>query len=171
MNVKMLPSSLKQPVNLNPANQQTYKKYNLDQFSELQETSITVREHEEFLINCVVENSKPVADIRFSLVASADANGQQTSQLLTLNSNDHASYLTLPPFTTTVRGGGSGSSSIISINTNVVKNVDQTYKTILTARVRPGQEDHGKMLVCKAENGFSSQKWENKKTLNVLCKY
>jgi hypothetical protein len=32
---------------------------------ELVESSVTVRENEEFLINCVVESSKPAADISF----------------------------------------------------------------------------------------------------------
>ncbi len=166
-----MPSPIKSTPPSNAA--QTYKKYNQDQFSELIESSLTVRENEEFLISCVVENSKPVADVRFVMSSSSSslsANDAPASQLLTLNNNDQSSYLTLPPLSLTTKIQHD-SPSIVSVNTNVVRNVDQTYKTVLTVRIRPTQDDHGKTIACKADNGFSNQKWENKKVLNVLCKH
>ena len=152
-----------------------YKKYSTDQFSELIENSITVRENDEFLISCVVDNSKPVADVRFSLLHQINNSERNHQEILSLNHNNHiSSYLTLSPHTSSTpapfEAYPNQDPSILSINTNVMKNNDQTFKTILTAKIRPSQEDHGKVIACKAENGFSNQKWENKKLLNVLCK-
>jgi hypothetical protein len=171
--------------NNNNNNNPNNRKYSPDQSYELVENSLTVRENEEFLINCIVESSKPAADVKFMLSDNllASSLGDMPPSL---NSNQYASYLTLSPQANNSSSGiGSSylvstnidpvSSSILSSNTNTVKNIDRTFKTIHSTRLKVSQHDHGKVLSCKAENGFSNQKWENKKLLNVLfspvCKH
>jgi hypothetical protein len=156
------------------------KKYSTEHYTELIENSITLRENDEIYINCIVENSKPVADIKFGLLgpsgSTSFSSNNNNNEILSLNSNNYNSFLTLAP---TSHGSGSQfpnlqnmgkSSSILSLNTNVIRTSDFTSKTVLTARLKPTQEDHGKSISCKADNGFSNQKWETKKQLNVLCK-
>lgn len=169
------------PLNLRPEPQQALmnKKFPSDQFTELVDNSLLVREHDEFLINCVVDNSKPVADIQFS-ISSDGPELVKSTEVLSLNSNNKiGSLLTLSPLSGSTKPSFnfpntiqtlSTASSIVSINTNVVKNPDLTYKTVLSARIRPTRDDHRKFITCKADNGFSSQKWEVKKELNVQCK-
>ena len=115
------------------------------------ENALTVRENEEISVSCVVESSKPAADIKFSITSPSQQNNNDDAQLF--------------PF-----GGNSIASSIVSSNINTIKNPDKTYKTIYTARLKANLEDHGKLVSCKAENGFG-QKWENKKPLNIKCIY
>jgi hypothetical protein len=166
-------------------NQNNKQKDNQNQPYELIETSITVRENEEFFINCAVESSKPAADIYFSM--SNGAGGNQiagASGIITFNSlselkdneeddeNGYSPALTslysgLSQQTTTTRQP----NSLISSSSNVAKNSDRTFKTVHTSHLKVSSDDHGKVITCKAENGFSNQKWENKKLLNVLCNY
>lgn len=115
---------------------------------ELVENTLTVRENEELLFNCVVDSSKPAADIRFSVTNILDS---------AKTSPDPSAY-----------ASASSLTSLVSSNTNILKNNDKTFKTIYSARLKANLNDHGKTLTCNAENGFSNQKWENKKTLNVL---
>lgn len=141
----------------------SYQKSNQQEHYELIENTITVKENEEILIDCVVDSSKPAADIKFSLSNNA---GSSKSEIPSLNNNHFASFLTLSPATPAPQP-----PSVVSVNTNIAKNNDQTFKTMHSIRLKPTQDDHGKVITCKAENGFSSQKWENKKLLNVLCKF
>ena len=108
--------------------------------------TLTVRENEEFFINCMVESSKPAASIVFSS-SSSGSNGDSPA-------SSDANALT----------------SLLSSNSNVFRNVDNTLKTVFSARLKASLKDHGKVITCKADNGFSNQKWENKKVLNILCK-
>lgn len=153
--IPMLAPSLNNNVN---------KKLPADQSYELVESSLTVRENEEFYINCIVESSKPASDIKFTLNDNSPTS--LMNEIPSLNSNQYSSYLTLA--LTTTASPSQLPSSVISSNMNVMKNADRTYKTINSARIKVNQNDHGKVLTCKAENGFSNQKWENKKVLNVL---
>jgi len=153
--------------------QQQQQHYQNDQY-EIMESSLTVRENEEFFINCNVESSRPAADVTFTIGnLPIDANNAG-------NTNRHLSNVYLITALTGSAASASGSSSstsslispqsIVSSFTNTIKNNDHTFRTIQTNRLKAHQEDHGKVIACKAENGFSSQKWENKKLLNVLCK-
>ena len=148
-----------------------------DQAYELTESSLTVRENEEFLINCNVESSKPAADIKFSISSNVGGGNVIVGESISNNNyflnslpssaggNSLANFFstisttTLPPV-----------QSIISSSTNVAKNNDRTFKTVHSAKLKANLDDHGKVITCKAENGFSNQKWENRKLLNVLCK-
>lgn len=144
---------------------------------ELLDSSITVRQNEEFIIACTVENSRPAANIHFLMLNSLPENnssGEDDLALQSLNINSANSYLTLSPsggFSTRATTKNPSSSSVIESRSIVTSNSDKTFKTVLTARVKVSRNDHGKMIMCKAENGFSNQKWENKKLLNVLCKF
>ena len=150
---------------------------------ELLDTSITVRQNEEFIIVCAVESSRPAAEIRFALLDSSTANGGNDdppliNSLHSLNSNTMQSYLTLSPniFATPAPPQpaliplSTQPASVIDSSSIVTANSDKTLKTVHTARLRVTRADHNKVISCKAENGFSNQKWENKKLLNVLCK-
>lgn len=153
---------------------------------ELLDASLTVRQNEEFVITCTVESSRPAADIRFVIIDPDDRGASNDNELLdglqSLNSNTAQSYLTLSPSPSPVHSStgttltnlflpSSSSSSVIESSSSVVANADKTLKTVRTARLRVSRHDHNKMIACKAENGFSNQKWENKKMLNVLCKF
>ena len=139
------------------SNEFLIKKYQYDKQTmnnnqiELIENTLTVRENEELLFNCVVDSSKPAADIRFSVMNIVDSTKNSPDPLMTLT---YASTSSL--------------TSLVSSNTNIVKNSDRTFKSTFSARLKANLNDHGKTLTCNAENGFSNQKWENKKTLNVL---
>jgi hypothetical protein len=141
-----------------------------DQY-EIVESSLTVRENEEFFINCNVESSRPAADVTFTIGNYLPVNAS--------NNNHHLSSVYLISALNSGGGSGNGAASssslitplsIVSSFTNTIRNADQTFRTVQTTRIKANQEDHGKVIACKAENGFSSQKWENKKLLNVLCK-
>ena len=147
------------------------------------DTSITVRENEEFFINCAVESSKPAADIYFSMSNGAGGNQIAGSNgIITFNSlteqkeNEDDDENGYSPALTSLYSGLSQQttttqqpSSLISSSSNVAKNSDRTFKTVHTSHLKVSSDDHGKVITCKAENGFSNQKWENKKLLNVLC--
>ena len=118
------------------------------------ESIIAIKENEEIQISCIVESSKPAADIKFGIT---NPNSDETSQ---------PSSLFLP----SLNGLNSPAiaSSLVTSSINTIKNSDKTIKTIYVARLKANLEDNGKIVSCKAENGFG-QKWENKKTLNIKC--
>ena len=164
----MKPQSLNQEALIKrPSDNTQPQHYQNDQY-EIMESSLTVRENEEFFINCNVESSRPAADVAFTIGnLPTDANRHLTNSYL---------ITALAGSVGTVSGAASTSSlisslSIVSAFTKTIKNDDHTFRTSQTTRLKAHQEDHGKVIACKAENGFSSQKWENKKLLNVLCKY
>jgi hypothetical protein len=133
------------------------KKFELKESSlELMDNSITVRENEEFFINCVVDSSKPAADIKFSMSRNVGASTEDNK--ISRNFNSTEKFFR-------------SASSIISTDMNIIRNSDRTFKTVHNTRLKVTQDDHGKVITCKAENGYSNQKWENKKLLNVLCKF
>ena len=148
---------------------------------ELVDSSLTVRQNEEFFITCTVDSSRPAADIRFVMLDASESSGNSEDSpsghpIQSLNSNSQLGYLTLSPNafngeTISSTAQPPQHSSIVESSSNVVGNADKTFKTVHTARLKVGRDDHGKMITCKAENGFSNQKWENKKLLNILCKH
>lgn len=142
---------------------QNGQKQSTEQY-ELLDSALTVRENEEFFINCNVESSRPAADVTF-IIGNSEFKQQPANNDKIVN-NHLSSVYVLSDESSSV--GVSSSLSIVSSLTNVVMNNDQTFKTVQTTRIKANQQDHGKVLLCKAENGFSSQKWENKKLLNVL---
>lgn len=129
---------------------------------ELIENSLTVKEGDEITITCIVENSKPAAEIIF-FIKNKNI-GVTKNDILSLNNNDFISYLTLSPYTHAPK-----IYSLISQESNYSKNNDHTFKTIHSVRLKANREDDKKSFGCRAENGFSNQKWEIKKTLNVIC--
>ncbi len=108
---------------------------------------ITVKEHDEFSVNCVVEQSRPAALIHLSITSTA---------------NEAATGVNLMK-------SGVAATSLISTTKNVIQNPDKTFKTVSLSRLKAHVNDHGKVLACKAENGLSNQNWENRKILNILC--
>lgn len=135
-----------------------------NQAIELIENSLTVKEGDEFSIMCIVDSSKPAAEIKF--LTGKENDGKSKNEILSLNYNHHFSYLTLPPPAQKLK-----LSSLISENSNYSKNNDYTFKTIHKAMMKANRDDNGRTLICIAENGFSKQNREIKKTLNVLCKF
>lgn len=110
---------------------------------EMTEKVLTTKENDELLVTCVVEKSKPAAEI--GLLVIEDYKIENAGEL-------NASTLKL-----------------VSSNTDVTKNDDQTFKTLFTSNLKVTPDDHGKMITCNADNGYSNQKWENRRVLNVLC--
>ena len=124
-----------------------------------------------------MESSKPAADIKFSISSNVGGGNVIVGESI---SNNNYFLNSLP----SSAGGGNSLAnffstistttlppvqSIISSSTNVAKNNDRTFKTVHSAKLKANLDDHGKVITCKAENGFSNQKWENRKLLNVLC--
>ena len=134
---------------------------------ELIESSLTVRENEEFFMNCNVESSRPAAEVKFTIGNLPDHGSNIVSDTII---NNHLSSIYVLSGSAMSASSLISPRSVVSSFTNIIKNNDQTFKTVHTSRIKVNQEDHGKVIACKAENGFSSQKWENKKLLNVLCK-
>lgn len=125
---------------------------------DLIDNTVVVKENEELSVNCVVDRSKPAAKINFSTMLVNEKNTTQLADTsTTLNKLKSATSL-------------SKLDSLVSSSSNFIQNNDLTYKTVFTARLKASPKDHGKVITCKADNGFSNQKWENKKILNVLCK-
>jgi len=61
-----------------------------------------------------------------------------------------------------------GLASLVLTSSNVLKNSDKSFKTVYTAKLKAHVDDQGKAIMCRAENGVSNQKWENRKILNIL---
>ncbi|RNA23809.1 hypothetical protein BpHYR1_036191 [Brachionus plicatilis] len=133
----------------------------VNQPTELIENLLTVREGNQFSLTCIVDSSKPAADIQF-LIKNKNT-GALKNEILSLNNNHFSSYLTLSPSTQAPK-----LSSLINEESNYSRNNDHTFKTVHLAHLKANREDNGKTFACVAENGFSNQKWEIKKTLNVL---
>jgi hypothetical protein len=112
---------------------------------EVTDNVLTVMENDEFSVDCVVEQSRPAAQIQLT-IKTDDTNG-----LASVKSE--------------------GAASLISTTNNVVLNADRTFKTVTVARLKAHVDDHRKILACKAENGLANQKWENRRMLNILCEY
>ena len=104
--------------------------------------SVFVRENEELLVDCVVESSRPEADVHFSF--KSEASGKI----------DNATTTSLSP----------------RVIKQVTQNQDQTFKTVLNVNFRTQHTDHGKVLSCEAQNSILNQRIQRKKLLNVLCK-
>jgi hypothetical protein len=143
-------------MNIKPLNRQSSELVARNSVFEMTEKVLTAKENEELLITCVVEKSKPAADI--GLFIYDDDQIENTGAIVTQSDASELSHLQ--------------STKVLSnTNTNVVKNDDNTFKTIFTSNFKVTPDDHGKMMTCNAENGLSNQKWENRRILNVLCEY
>ncbi len=127
------------------------------------DSTLTVRENDELSLNCVVDSSRPSATIRFSTNSASS-----TSDLITSTASGSSAkslHIVQPE-----RAQLASLESLISQKTNIIQNSDRTYRSEFSARLRASANDHGKIITCKADNGFSNQKWENKKVLNILFK-
>ncbi|CAF0732571.1 unnamed protein product [Brachionus calyciflorus] len=157
--VKMNYQSSNPSALISQANQFNVKK-NENQF-ELVENTISLKENDELVLQCIVESSKPAADIKFTI--KTETNQNHRDEMPSLNNNHFSSFLTLPPLTQPPK-----LASLQSEETNIIKNSDSTFKTIHTVRLKANRLDHSKTISCFAENGFSNQKWETKKSLSIL---
>jgi hypothetical protein len=122
---------------------------------------LTVRENDELIVSCVVESSRPAAKITFNITD------------LPIIPLPNIFFPTKSPEQTTKKEQFdipliNKWSSVISTTIEDTINVDRTIKTVSKTRLKVGLDDNGKTLMCKAENDFSNQKWQNKKKLNVL---
>lgn len=103
-------------------------------------SSISIKENEVLNINCTVDVSKPAANISIWLVPNHRLISDKNSKQIKL----FKSY--------------------------TVQNADLTMKTIAVAKLTVTRYDNQKSVICIAENTALNEKWESKKTLNVLCK-
>ena len=129
------------------------------QYNDVIDSTLTVRENEELSLNCIVDSSKPAAEIQFS-----------TSSLSTENIISPLSSKILKKLQPAAVQVASSLDSMIRSDTNILQNNDRTFRSEFRASLKANANDHGKIITCKADNGFSNQKWENKKVLNILCK-
>ncbi len=129
---------------------------------DLIDSTLTVRENDELSLNCVVDSSRPAAQIKFS-TNSVSSNGELST---TVASGSPKTLRKIQSVVTEL----SSLESLISQKTNILQNSDRTYRTEFSAKLKANSNDHGKIINCKADNGFSNQKWENKKVLNILFK-
>ena len=141
-------------MNIKPLNRQSSELVLRNSIFEMTEKVLTAKENEELLITCVVEKSKPAADIGLFIIDDdkIENTGVIVSQSELLVQHDSTKVLS-------------------NTNTNVIRNDDNTFKTVFTSNFKVTPDDHGKMMTCNAENSLSNQKWENRRILNVLCEY
>lgn len=115
---------------------------------ELVDSSLTVRQNEEFLIICTVESSKPAAEIKFSMAENFEP-------VQSLNSNNGLTYLTLSPGLVPTLVGSMLAPSVLESSSSVMRNGDKTMRTIHTARIKVNRDDHGKMIVAAGKPACS----------------
>lgn len=104
-------------------------------------STASLREDDELIINCTVNSSKPAAEITILLTPSV-ANIH----------DDESKKLDIVDFYST-------------------RNKDYTMKSVAVARYKVNRYDNQKSISCIAENIPLDEKWETKRSLNVLCKF
>lgn len=106
-------------------------------------SAISIKENDELTVNCVVNSSKPAANLSIwlwkkSIRRSLDEDESKKLEIIDSHSN---------------------------------KNKDLTLKSYASAKLVVNRNDHNKFVVCMAENVVLNEKWESKRALNVLCNY
>lgn len=119
-------------------------------------STISIKENDELMITCSVNSSKPAANISIWVVRDSF-----TKKRSVLPSNYPLNRFVDEDYE---------SKRLDIIDTHSVKNNDFTLKTIATAKLTVKRFDNHKMISCIAENPVLNEKWETKRTLNVLCK-
>jgi hypothetical protein len=108
-------------------------------------SSITIRENDELVINCTVNISKPAADLSIWIAHSLSPSFIDTNE--------------------------DGMRKLDIIDFYSLRNKDYTMKSIAVAKYKVSRLDNQKSIICVAENLPLDEKWETKRSLNVLCKY
>ena len=103
-------------------------------------SSVSIKENDVLTVNCTVNISKPAANISIWLVPN------------------HRLYT----------DKGSRKLSIYQFKT--FKNLDMTLRSVAIAKFEVKRGDNQKSVICVAENTALNEKWETKRSLNVLCK-
>ena len=103
-------------------------------------SSVSIKENDVLTVNCTVNISKPAANISIWLVPN--------HRLFT--------------------DKGSRKLSIYQFKT--FKNLDMTLRSVAIAKFEVKRGDNQKSVICVAENTALNEKWETKRSLNVLCK-
>lgn len=103
-------------------------------------SSISIKENDVLTINCTVNVSKPAANISIWLVPNHRLYTDKSSRKLPVYE-----FLT-------------------------IKNMDMTLRSTAIAKFTVKRTDNQKSVICVAENTALNEKWETKKSLNVLCK-
>ncbi len=104
-------------------------------------TTISLKENDVLTINCTVNVSKPAANISIWMIP----NHRMINDASTRKLNLFKHYS--------------------------VSNADLTLRTVAVAKITVNRLDNHKSVTCIAENNALDEKWETKRTLNVLCKY
>ena len=102
--------------------------------------SISIKENDILTVNCTVNVSKPAANVSILLIPNHRMVNDVNAKKLTLHS-----HMTYP-------------------------NTDMTVRTVAVAKFTVSRLDNHKSITCVAENSALDEKWETKRTLNVLCK-
>jgi hypothetical protein len=117
-------------------------------------STISIKENDELMITCSVNSSKPAANISIWVVRDSFAKKRSI-----LSSN----------FPNRFVDEDYESKRLDIIDTHSIKNNDFTLKTVATAKLTVKRFENHKMISCIAENPVLNEKWETKRTLNVLC--
>jgi hypothetical protein len=141
----------------------------------LNSNTISIRENDELVISCSVNSSKPAANMTMWVLKRPISNYHQLSRRFVLNNND------LDPNSIDNNNLDSPHQAASYLDDDVRRleisdrsvnqNRDFTLKTSVTTKFVVNRLDNHKLVACLAENNVLNDKWETKRTLNVLCKY
>jgi hypothetical protein len=104
-------------------------------------SSISIKENDELTLNCTVNSSKPAANISIWIMPNHRASNDEETRKLDIY--DFHTY----------------------------KNKDLTLKSVAISKFIVNRLDNHKSVTCVAENIALDEKWESKRTLNVLCMF
>ncbi len=116
-------------------------------------TTVSVKENDELIINCIVNSSKPSANISVWIL------NRQNRRSMKNAANNKRGY------------DNNGEARMINVvDSHTYKNKDLTLKSVAVAKYVVSRNDNHKLISCVAENTVLNEKWETKRILNVLCK-
>jgi hypothetical protein len=118
-------------------------------------TTVSVKENDELIINCIVNSSKPSANISIWIL-----NRQNRRSMKNTANNNKRDY-----------DNNAEAKMINVIDSHTYKNKDLTMKSVAVAKYVVSRNDNHKLIACVAENAVLNEKWETKRILNVLCKF
>lgn len=123
--------------------------------------TVTIKENEELSVACMVNSSKPAANITIWVLKRPYTGYHRNKRDLSiLNVNSEDDYIT---------GGNNEDVRKLELaERNVVKNRDLTLRTSVSSRLIVNRMDNHKLITCVAENSVLNEKWETKRVLNVL---
>ena len=113
-------------------------------------STVSIKENDELIINCLVNSSKPAANVSIWILNRQNRRSMKSSLRGLVNDGE--------------------SKPLNIVDSHTYKNRDMTLKTVSVSKYVVARNDNHKLVACVAENSVLNEKWETKRILNVLCK-